>query len=366
MLARLRVRLPFSLQVPVDNPLRPQERTFAGYRVRYYPPLPAAIPPIDRNSTFERVADALEPTATPSPRSDLTVDKKPAFDGEIVQIDFLDRDFDRREGADDPPTEVLIRAATDWVARVRHITRAGHARLPAQFPWRLEYLNDDGTQLERSAGFVRARGGTNWEMGFTLVTPDVWRLVTDLADDWVLPIWDELLLDADATRDVGPKVVLAYAALEVFITLTLAELAKRSTTDPELWAWVTNRGNYLKDPAVEEEFDVLLRVLNGRSLKSAPDNLWGKFTELRTARNRFAHEGRATVGADSVDFPRAVSLVAGAIQIITWVEDQLPSDMRRLRATELHNVELTQMLSAPRQAPSSSTQPPKSDSTSAG
>lgn len=199
MLARLRVRLPFSLQIIGSSPLEPQERTFASHRVRYFSPLAAANPPADPNGTIDQVTDALEPTPTPPPRSDLTVDKEAAYDAEILQLDFLGREFDRREGADDPPTEVLLRAVSDWVARLRHITRAGHARLPAPFPWRLQYLHD-------------------------------------------------------------------------------------------------------------------------------------------------------TVGAVTVDFPKAVAMVATAAQIITWVEDQLPSDMARPRATELHQVEMTQMLAAPRPA----------------
>jgi hypothetical protein len=353
MLARLRIRLPFAFQVPEGAELLPTEREFGEYRIRYHPALAAAHAPAPAYATLEQLANALEPTDTPTLREDMTVDGGKVYDAEILQIDFVAKEFDRRLGHGDPPDEVLLAAAADWLARLRHVGRAAHVRLPEPVAWELQYLNDDETELAATPGQVRRRGALAWTYGYVLHTQEVWKLACELPQTWRPPIWDKLLLDADASGDLGAKVVLAFTALEVFIALTLDELARRSTIQPALWAWLTNRGNYLRDPAADEQFDTLLQVLTGVSLKSAPGGLWSQFTDLRSARNKFAHEGEATLHGAPVDFARAVELVGSAVRIMLWVEDYLPEDLRRPRTTGRHEVSMTRTITESVQPPTS-------------
>jgi hypothetical protein len=98
-----------------------------------------------------------------------------------------------------------------------------------------------------------------------------------------------------------------------------------------LWKWIKKRDHWSKEPSVGEEFDVLLRILGGRSLKEAEPALWQKFKELRDARNKVAHEGKAIIGKKPVDSEKAQSLVEDADTIIKWVEALLPERWRRAR-----------------------------------
>jgi hypothetical protein len=88
--------------------------------------------------------------------------------------------------------------------------------------------------------------------------------------------------------EVGPALVLAVTALETLISATLNQLASSANLPSGLWEWINNRGDYRKEPSVEEQFDVLLRVLAGKSLRNQSD-LWRGFKDLKEARNSFVH-----------------------------------------------------------------------------
>jgi hypothetical protein len=98
-----------------------------------------------------------------------------------------------------------------------------------------------------------------------------------------------------------------------------------------VWKWINHREHWTKEPSVSEEFDALLRVFTGRSLKEEL-RLWKHFTELRKARNSLVHEGNAQVGSVPVTPDKAKELVDAAKEIIYWVEALLPAARRRAKA----------------------------------
>jgi hypothetical protein len=96
---------------------------------------------------------------------------------------------------------------------------------------------------------------------------------------------------------------------------------------PIVWDWINNRGDFLKQPSVRERFDSLLIAISRQSLKDEPE-LWEAFRNLQQARNKFAHEGTATIGGVPVDYQKAAQLLMQAGKIVDWIEGQLPPALR--------------------------------------
>jgi hypothetical protein len=125
---------------------------------------------------------------------------------------------------------------------------------------------------------------------------------------------------------IGPALVLAATALEVFISRVLDRLAPTKVVPPELWHWINERDNRLKEPALEEQYDVLMKFLTGHSLKDEP-LLWEAFKNLKDARNAFVHEGIAKIGRIPVSTETANKLIASASNIIEKTREWLPNEL---------------------------------------
>jgi len=169
---------------------------------------------------------------------------------------------------------------------------------------------------------------------------EVWELALTLPVDFTLPIWHNLILDANAQLpEVNTSIVLANAALESFIKLSLDILAKSSSIPPESWEWINTRDDtMLKQPSAKEMFDQVLFLLTGRSLKRDQPELWKAFDDLRDARNSMVHRGKAVTkkktrkGTTTTDVTseKAKEMVDNASRIISWVESLLPDEYKRV------------------------------------
>src|SRR5207237_6819056 len=97
-------------------------------------------------------------------------------------------------------------------------------------------------------------------------------------DDFRPTAWDTLLPDAlDLLPEVGPTIVLAFAAIETRIEAAVERLAAATELSDDLWEWIKKReGDYRKEPSVKEQLDPLLRALSGHTLKEAR-RLWEAF-----------------------------------------------------------------------------------------
>lgn len=311
MLARLFLILPFDLTVPEGEQFSMYEYVDEGYGVRAFPPIRSDRP---------RVSDVDE----------LRLDGVPAFQADALRIDFHRETFGRaKDGPYDPPEGVIGRAINSFLIRLRHVARAAQIR-PLDYPWgtwRIQYLNDDGTELDVDERLVRGRGALHVSFGWIALNKHVWEDVHRLPPDYEPPPWEELLLDAQSDMPrIGPAVVLAATALEVFVSRILNKLAEAGTAPRPLWDWINKRGDYLREPTVEEQYDALLKFFTGHSLKDEP-NLWESFRNLKTARNSFVHEGVATVGGTAVSIDTARKLVSAASEIISKVREWLPQPL---------------------------------------
>jgi hypothetical protein len=125
VLARLYILMPYNVTVPDGQEFRIYEHQDGDYKVRFLPPM-------------------RDPAMMFGPAvSDLTLNGKPAFEANVMRIDFHKENFNRADADPiDPPEDVIRRAVADFHARLRFTTRAAHAS-PVPFPWnqwRLEYI----------------------------------------------------------------------------------------------------------------------------------------------------------------------------------------------------------------------------------
>lgn len=312
MIARLLVGLPFNIAIPEGKQFQLYSYEDEGYQIVEFPP-----------------ARTDRPVAGDTPA--IKMNGADAFLANGLRIDFIKDHFDRVQGSPwDPPETVLRRAADTFVSHLRFRTRGTHVRpLPwPHVPWRLQYLNDDGSELQEQGGLIRARTAVGLNWSWVALDSKIWDDMHQVPTDHSPPIWDELRLDARAALPhVGTAVVLGSACLEVFVAAMLDQLATRGAAPPDLWNWINHRSDWLKRPSVDEQFDSLLRQLLGHSLKE-DSGLWESFKNLRGARNSFVHEGVAMIGGRALtasDVGRLLDRVDG---VIAWTRQWLPDELK--------------------------------------
>ncbi len=340
MIARFRVLLPFSISVRHEDKLQAYEFDRDGYHVRVFPPYQAGLDPLKVGvSPLADNIEGLKPADPQTPMETIRLDSSATIRANCLQIDFLKPSFDRRPTETltmaDPPGPFLFEITNDFMTRYRSAGRvpAVHLLTPLTTFWNLRYLTDDEEQLPADPALQRGFGSSYSPFRLSGLNEAVWKQTWTLPADFKPHAWEWLLLDAESLLpEVGPSIMIAYSALETFITWALDQLALRSGLIPaELWKWITDRGGrHELEPSVVDLFDVFLKVLAGRSLKE-DTKLWESFQSLRKARNNFAHEGKPVLGSLEVTAQRAMEFVAEAKGIVDWVENLLPDDLRRPR-----------------------------------
>ncbi len=290
MLARLEVLLPFQWCVPESSTFTIFEREVDGYKIRFLPPGRSDALPKARHS------------------EEMAINGSKAFSADVLVVEFEKDEFDRRQDGPIDPPEILINdVINEFLNRVRYVGNAHMVRpidFPSGSPWNLRYLTNEKEELEEQEGLCRERMLRRFYFSWTALTPQIWDDVFGLPDNSSIPHWNNLLLDAqNALPDIGPAIVLAYTALEVFISETLDALALKKEISPEFWSWIKQGGrdyNYIKAPSTADQFDALLQELAGISLKSNSD-LWMGFRSIQQARNSFVHKGRAEIGKKTLN-----------------------------------------------------------------
>lgn len=335
MIARFQVLLPYAITIAPGHNVAPFETEAEGNHVRVYPPHkakadkgalnPDSLAPITEIGRNLAASDDLVTTTA------VLLDDAPTIQADVFQIDFLRDEFDRTPESNDPPQELCFQLANRFLAGLRTLGRSGFIKPLADTGsiWTIRYLTDDERELEPQEGRIRARSGASWNWTMLGVAQPLWQALQELPDDFEPTAWDTLLLDAlNSLPEVGPSIVLAFAAIETRIDSALDLLASESL-DPDFWDWIRDReGDYRKEPAVREQLDQLLHGVSGHSLKDEA-TLWMHFRNLNQARNTFVHEGEARIGDTPVDYTRASELVRYAGDIIDWIETLLPENQRR-------------------------------------
>jgi len=312
MLARLHVRLPFFVNIPEGEEFPIYEYKESGYIIRIYPLL-ASEGPINNAISLQTC-----------------IDGRKAYTANLLQIDFRKDTFDRRQRMEycDPPKDLMKKKVNSYIAKLRCITRSPNIH-QVDFPlidWELNYLNDDGTELLSDGISTKKRGVHRIEFDYCAFNRDTWNELIDPAtQDGILP-WDDLILDSEAELpSIGPSIVLAATALEVLISYVLDQLVTATDFPADLWNWINMRRQ--KEPSVEEQYDYLLKLLSGHSLREDP-KLWEAFANLKTSRNSFVHEGIAKIGKKPITIDKARYLVASATEIILKVRSWMPPEVQ--------------------------------------
>lgn len=107
--------------------------------------------------------------------------------------------------------------------------------------WSLSYNSDDPTPLDPVKGKLRSHFGTAFSWQVFCLNEQVWEEISGNLLVCELPTLERLLLDANAILpEIGPALVLSYAALENLSVIITSHYAKSKVPD-KLWAWVNKR-----------------------------------------------------------------------------------------------------------------------------
>jgi len=358
MIARLSVLLPIKISIPEGEILAPAVYESEFGQLTIHPPVAAITsltsqlsdPTLPLMNLAEQLARATPQVGT----GDVLLNGRKTVLANLLQIEYRRETFIRdaptegRTAADDPPLSHAFAVLNGLLRRMRTVGQAARIREIdlTNVLWRFEYLNDDGTSLERDTRYIRVRAGVSVRFEAQALLPSLWERIQALPIDYVPPRWDTLLLDAELMLpEIGPPLVLAFTAVETVASFTIDSFANAAGISPALWKWLNDRGP-LKDPTVEEQCGDLLKVFAGRSLKDDV-RLWEAFKQLSTARNKFVHEGVATLAGKPVTHDDAVQLVTRAKEIVRFLEQFLPEDARRPIVEERVTWGSQQMLRAP-------------------
>lgn len=314
MIARLTILLPYSISIPEGEQFAVYTLSDKGYEIQFRP--------------FVKCSENL----SVNDPDQVEIDGKSAFLANGLRVHFIKENFDRRKNIPcDPPLEFIAEIVEWFLLRVRFVTQSGRIK-PFNFletTWKLDYLNNDETELNQEADKIRGTGSNTFKVSYTAVNKNVWNNFFELPLDFEPPRWNALILDAfEILPEIGPAIVLAATALEVFISKVLNDLHKKTIIPNELWQWINDRENRLKDPSIEERFDVILGMIAGFSLKKDNIELWNIFVDLKKARNSFVHEGIPKIGNDIVSKEQATKLIQGANNIIKFIRTKLPADLQ--------------------------------------
>jgi hypothetical protein len=350
MIARVVILLTETFYVPAGDVLQPMKLDFAGEEVEIRLAPAAPLAEVSPGTIGIRVAASLASAEHPRVTDSVTVNDQPTIAYDLLQMDMRRGSFVRQNPASeaqahdpdfgDPSANRVFGIANAFLTSVISLLRLSTFRQlhPAQAVWRLDYLDDDGAPLPAEPGLHRTRSYHGGSFSANGLTTQTWEWLAERLSGYVPPPWHLALLEAErlaaGVRDsaVGAPIALANAALEAFIAEALNSLAKRSSSvSPNLWRWLNDRDNWLKEPSVEERYDFLLREFAGSSLKDDA-GLWQNFRRLRQARNSFSHEGRAVIGKVPVTGAQAEELVAACRRIVDWVEERLPLELRQPRS----------------------------------
>jgi hypothetical protein len=314
MIARVKIDLPFNILIAKEEQIPVHPTYEFDYLLIFHPPM-----------RDDDLASKTEPEI-------LKIDEKDAFYANCILIDFFKDDFNRSDLINfDPPLEKIYEVLNFFLMRLRRVTLAPQIH-PLQINScnvSLRYLTDDGLELEKETGKIRGRHGINLQIKYVALNKEIWNDLFSLQVEVTSQHWTDLLLDAkDELPDVGPSVVLAFTALEVFISDILNQLAKKENVSSELWSWINSRQ---KEPKTEEQYDTLLTIFTGHSLKEEEFKLWDAFHHLKSARDTFVHEGIARISKKTekkLDVNEASVLIQQADEIILKIREWVPKEIQ--------------------------------------
>lgn len=321
MIARLEIYLPYTFTIRNKVKVKVFSYFDAGYSISVYSPIGSNVPP--SKNDFEKVK----------------INNKASFYANVLRIDFHKDEFDRRKepGIFDPPLDLMERTANSWLKKLRYSLfnfRIKPIRL-VDVNWSVHYLNNDGSELPNENKLSNTKAKIGFQFEFNSLPREIWNNLYKLEEPFQLPTWYDFQLDAwDALErdEIGLSMVLAFTSLEVFIPFILDKFAKKQVKPQKMWIWINNHNN--REPDVSDQFNGLLEVFTGSRLIEEP-KLWKAFNEIREARNKFVHEGIASIKNIPVNAKKATELLQETRNIVSFIKNKLPKSMRWIEFDEI-------------------------------
>lgn len=347
MIARFSILLPFEFLRSHKVDLPPWTLERAGCQVQVFAPVQSAARTANvalGDITPENIRELVRPADSTQPSNKIFMNHASVVVVDLLQILFRkDGDFNRARDAfvdastGAPTFPLAIEIANEFLSRFRMLT--GDFRIRNLIATRtlavLEYLADDGQPVAKDPSKLSGAATHYANTRLNPLPPHVWDAVRTTTAATEGRAWDGLLLDAvGLLPDIGPALVLAATSLETLIADALDTMSAATSAVPQsLWTWINDRGDYRKEPSVLDQYDTLLRVFTGRSLREEAE-LWEALRNIKDARNSFVHEGKALIGKREVSLADARVLLTKAERIVQWVEAFLPESARRPRLTQ--------------------------------
>ena len=164
MIARARVLLPKTLLVPLEDEPDPVDLDLGAYRAKLFRPYRSELAEVTEELPLSERPGLLRRAESPT-QPLIRMNEEQVVAADVIQVDFSAEDFDRRLGAsNDPPVSLLFEVVNGFLARYRTLARGFQitALAPTNTMWRIEYLNDDGSDLEPQQGLARALVGASF------------------------------------------------------------------------------------------------------------------------------------------------------------------------------------------------------------
>jgi len=311
MIARVLIYLPFKILIHKEEHFPIYSVTDSDYVIEFYPP------GRDSNAVFE-----------PEPKI-IKMDDKEAFYANFIQIDFIKDKFNlSSHDVFDPPLDKINRVLNSFLIRLKHTTQSPQIH-PLQIDsYRLciTYINETGKSDEKVDENIVGKCKERVEFNFVALNKDLWDDTFSNRSNLTSQRWTNLLLDAnDELPNIGSAVVLAFTALEIFISEILDQLSSKNVPT-DLWTWINSRQ---KEPKTVEQYDLLLKIFTGHTLKDEP-KLWDAFNHLKSARDTFVHGGvaRITRKSDELEIDEARKLIQQADEITLRIREWLPKEFQ--------------------------------------
>ncbi len=299
-----------------------------------------------RPRTAAEVQGLVQRRAIELPVSGITMNGKSLVLCNIVVIDYLDVEFDRRIDALPKGTQANLTAgiptvlgvfelANQYLRWLRAVSGLSVLREvdPTRQSWLIEYLTDSGDALTQEDGKFRARNSHGGDLPWSAIfEPTLEAAVQDLDQSPPAP-WDQLMLEAvDELPATGTAIVLAYAAVEQLINVVITQNVPSSYSAKRRKALLSNKRTSPLDRA-----DLVLASLVGQSLRTQRDG-WTAVEELASLRNKYLHYGIPPTFATTPAWFAAGHLIRRASEAMLWLEGFLPENMRRSRAVKAIDV----------------------------
>jgi hypothetical protein len=330
VLLRFRVFLPYNISFPHGDVLPDLHAEIDG--------LPATIRPPFKSTN----SDGMFSPDKIQISDNVKYNGDPAVAANVLQIDIRsDSGFDRTGDFNEKERHLVNLAfnlTNKYIAILREISLAPHLRPISKgtTSFSCSYLTDDFQAPPKEEGVKSGFGTRGIVFQYCAFTKEAFDRAGSEFESFVEKPWYSLLCDAmDNLPEVGPAMVLAATALEVAISTLLDELAKGSEIPADLWSWIIDRKNYIKEPTFEEKMGPLLKIVSGEDLaRFEGGQLWEAFKNIKSARNSFAHEGVARVGGERVSREDAVFLLKGAKELLDFLDKRMPDHLRRVVSLE--------------------------------